>query len=171
MEWKKTVRVGRISKNNMHPHEKHLALLLHEAAACVMGLKSNLSRLEQSGVCLSPTSPHHAGCFLFSVLCSLAQPSQSPACSSLSNQKYCLLSGLFSPVTHSPQPHCEDLGCLTPLEETPLYFWLHSRVCRQVHSGDWQVLVRTDSDHQGDCTRVCFALHSVKLKAGLQQTS
>ena len=39
------------------------------------------------------------------------------------------------------------------------------------HSGDWQVLVRTDSDHQGDCTRVCFALHSVKLKAGLQQTS
>lgn len=73
MEWKKTLGVGKLSKNNMHPHEKHLALLPSEAAAaCVMGLKSNLSRLKQSGVCLLPTSPHCAGCFLFSALCSLA---------------------------------------------------------------------------------------------------
>lgn len=72
MQWKKPLGVGTMSKNNMHAHEKHLALLPHEAAACMMGLKSNLSRPEQSGVCLLPTSPHRAGCFLFSVLCSLA---------------------------------------------------------------------------------------------------
>lgn len=75
MRWKKPTSGKKLEEclSIIFIHMKNTCLSVPQVSvACMMGLKSNQDRLGQSGFCLLFTSLHRAGCFLFSVLCSLA---------------------------------------------------------------------------------------------------
>lgn len=114
-------------------------------------------------------SPLHTvldiSCFLYSVVLLNVQ---SPACSSLSNQRYCLLSELFSPFTCSPHPQLLRSWPLTLLKE--IICISGSTAAGRV----WTVLGKTDSGPQrawrGSHREGVLALCSLHLKAALQST-